>query len=102
MNFEKNQTSKQIDSYLSNSYKYGFITDIKEDRIQNGLNRKIIKKISSIKNEPKWLLDWRLKAFMHWEKMNEPKWSNLKYPKIDFQSMCYYSAPKKKKKPKIN
>ena len=89
---------KKIENITSSKYKYGFITDIKEDRIPNGLNREIIEKISSIKNEPKWLLDWRLKAFSHWEKMNEPKWSNLKYPKIDFQDLCYYSAPKKKKK----
>ena len=88
---------KKIENITSSKYKYGFITDIKEDRIPNGLNREIIEKISSIKNEPKWLLDWRLKAFSHWEKMKEPKWSNLKYPKIDFQDLCYYSAPKKKK-----
>jgi len=89
---------KKIENITSSKYKYGFITDIKEDRIPNGLNREIIEKISSIKNEPKWLLDWRLKAFSHWEKMKEPKWSTLKYPKIDFQDLCYYSAPKKKKK----
>ena len=89
---------KKIENITSSKYKYGFITDIKEDRIPNGLNRDIIEKISSIKNEPKWLLDWRLKAFSHWEKMKEPKWPNLKYPKIDFQDLCYYSAPKKKKK----
>ena len=88
---------KKIEDITSSEYKYGFITNIKEDRVPNGLNKGTIKKISDIKNEPKWLLDWRLKAFMHWENMNEPKWSNLKYPKIDFQGMCYYSAPKKKK-----
>jgi len=88
---------KKIENITSSKYKYGFITDIKEDRIPNGLNREIIEKISSIKNEPKWLLNWRLKAFSHWEKMKEPKWPNLKYPKIDFQDLCYYSAPKKKK-----
>ena len=90
--------SKTISEITSADYKYGFITNIKEDRIPNGLNKDIIATISKIKNEPKWLLDWRLKAFNHWEKMKEPKWSNLKYPKIDFQDLCYYSAPKKKKK----
>ena len=89
---------KKITEIASSDYKYGFITNIEETRIQNGLNEKIISKISSIKNEPKWLLDWRLKAYKNWLKMKEPKWSSLKYPKINFQDLCYYSAPKQKKK----
>ena len=88
---------KKIENITSSKYKYGFVTKIKEDRVPNGLNRSIVKKISAIKDEPKWLLDWRLKAFSHWKNMNEPKWASLKYPKIDFQNLCYYSAPKKKK-----
>ena len=88
---------KEILDITSADYKYGFTTDIKEDRISKGLNKNTVIKISNIKKEPKWLLDWRLKAFERWTKMNEPKWSNLKYPKIDFQDICYYSAPKKKK-----
>ena len=78
-------------------YKYGFITDIKENRIPNGLNEEVVKKISSIKKEPKWLLNWRLKAYKRWLEMKEPDWSNLKYPKIKYNDICYYSAPKKKK-----
>jgi len=89
---------KKIEKITSSKYKYGFITKIKEDRVPNGLNRNIVKTISKIKNEPQWLLDWRLKAFSHWEKMKEPKWQNLNYPEIDFQDLCYYSAPKEKKK----
>ena len=89
---------KKIQEITSSEYKYGFKTKVKEYRIPNGLNERIIKKISSIKKEPKWLLEWRLKGYKHWLKMKEPKWSNLKYPKIDFQDLCYYSAPKKKKK----
>tara|TARA_B100001996_G_C18633611_1_gene582773 strand:+ start:69 stop:1514 length:1446 start_codon:yes stop_codon:yes gene_type:complete len=89
---------KKIQEITSSEYKYGFKTKVEEDRIPNGLNEKIIKKISSIKKEPKWLLEWRLKGYKHWLKMKEPKWSNLKYPEIDFQDLCYYSAPKKKKK----
>ena len=89
---------KKIQAITSSEYKYGFKTNIKEDRIPNGLNEGVVRKISSIKNEPKWLLDWRLKGFSHWLKMKEPKWPNLKYPDIDFQNLCYYSAPKKKKK----
>ena len=91
------KTAKEILDITSSEYKYGFTTDIKEERIPNGLNTDTVIKISKIKNEPKWLLDWRLKAFEHWLKMSEPEWSNLKYPKIDFQDICYYSAPKKKK-----
>jgi len=88
---------KKIKEITSSDYKYGFVTNIEETRIQNGLNEEIISKISSIKNEPKWLLNWRLKAYKNWLKMKEPKWSSLKYPKINFQDLCYYSAPKKKK-----
>ena len=87
---------KEILDLTTSEYKYGFTTDIKEDRIPNGLNEDTVIKISAIKNEPKWLLDWRLKAFKKWLRMKEPKWSNLNYPKIDFQNICYYSAPKKK------
>ena len=90
------KTIKQIEKITSSEYKYGFTTNIKEDRIPNGLNENTVRIISKIKKEPKWLLDWRLKAFNAWEKMKEPKWSNLKYPKIDFQKICYYSAPKKR------
>ena len=88
---------KQIEKITSSEYKYGFTTNIKEDRIPPGLNENVIKKISAIKKEPKWLLDWRIRAYNRWLKMEEPKWHNLKYPKINFQEICYYSAPKKKK-----
>ena len=91
------KTSKQLKEITSSEYKYGFTTDIKEDRIPNGLNEGTIRTISNIKKEPKWLLDWRLKAYKQWLKMKEPQWSNLKYPEINFQNLCYYSAPKKKK-----
>jgi len=89
-------TIQKINDLKNSDYKYGFITDIKEDRIPNGLNENVIKTISKIKNEPKWLLDWRLKAYKKWLKMKEPKWQKLNYPKIDFQNICYYSSPKKK------
>ena len=91
-------TKQQIEDITSSEYQYGFTTKIKEERIPNGLNEEIIKTISAIKNEPDWLLEWRLKAYNRWLKMSEPKWSNLEYPKIDFQDLCYYSAPKQKKK----
>ena len=93
-----NNTNKKIKDIVSSDYKHGFVTNIEEERLPNGLNSKIITQISNIKKEPKWLLEWRLKAYNHWLKMNNPMWSNLKYPKIDFQNLCYYSAPKKTKK----
>ena len=93
-----NENLKKIKKIASNSdYKYGFSTNIEEQRIPPGLNEKTIKLISEIKKEPKWLLEWRLKAYKKFLKLKEPKWSNLKYPKIDYNEICYYSAPKKKK-----
>jgi len=91
------QTKKQLSDISNSEYKYGFKTDIDEFRLPNGLNENIIKSISKIKDEPKWLLDFRLKAYSKWEKMKEPNWQNLNYPKIDFNDICYYSSPKKKK-----
>ncbi len=79
-----------------NTYKYGFVTDIESDRAPNGLNAEIVKFISEKKEEPQWLLDFRLKALKQWEKMVEPKWAHVHYPPVDFQAISYYSAPKKK------
>jgi Fe-S cluster assembly protein SufB len=91
------QTKKQLSDISNSEYKYGFKTDIDEFRLPNGLNENIIKSISKIKDEPKWLLDFRLKAYSKWGEMKEPNWQNLNYPKIDFNDICYYSSPKKKK-----
>lgn len=82
-----------MDNY---EYKYGFTTDIESDNVGKGLNENIIRLISAKKEEPEWMLEYRLKAFRHWLTMVEPEWAHLKYPKIDFQDICYYSAPKKK------
>ena len=82
-------------------YKYGFSTDIENIRAPKGLNEKIINFISKIKKEPKWMLDFRLKAFERFKKLKEPNWQKPKYPKIDYQDLYYYSAPKSMKdKPK--
>lgn len=81
---------------LNNDYKYGFFTDIETEEFPKGLNENIVRMISAKKNEPEWLLDYRLKAFRHWEKMPLPKWAKLKIPDIDYQDLYYYSAPKKK------
>jgi Fe-S cluster assembly protein SufB len=78
-------------------YKYGFVTEIDEDKVPPGLSEDTIRLISQKKGEPEWLLDWRLKAYRHWLTIVEPRWPNVKYPPIDFQSIVYYSAPKPKK-----
>jgi Fe-S cluster assembly protein SufB len=91
-------TEKELKEELDNkSYEFGFVTDIESEKAPVGLNKDIIKLISSKKNEPKWLLDYRLEAFRVWQKMTEPNWANVKYEKPDFQNISYYAAPKKKK-----
>ncbi len=86
-----------IEELANKEYKYGFVTDIDADVAPRGLNKDIIRFISRKKNEPDWLLEWRLKAFRHWLTMEEPTWPNVHYPKIDYQDIIYYSAPKQKK-----
>ena len=86
-----------IDSNLEKDYEYGFITDIESETIPPGLNEDVIRTISKKKEEPQWLLDWRLKAYRHWLKKEEPKWANIGYPDIDYQLISYFSEPKKKK-----
>jgi Fe-S cluster assembly protein SufB len=90
--------SSTIEQIASQEYKYGFITDIEADQAPPGLNEGIIRLISAKKNEPEWMLDFRLKAFRHWLTMKEPTWANIKYGPIDYQATSYYSAPKQKKK----
>ena len=77
-------------------YQWGFVTDIETDLAPKGLNEDIVRLISSKKGEPEWMLEWRLKAFRHWEKLECPTWPHVKYPPINFQDISYYSAPKKK------
>jgi Fe-S cluster assembly protein SufB len=88
---------KQIDV---DKYKYGFFTDIESVTAPKGLNEEVVRFISSKKGEPDWLRDWRLEAFRRWQTMQEPKWANVQYPKIDFQELYYYSAPKSTEGPK--
>lgn len=80
----------------SREYEYGFVTDIESDTLPKGLNEEIVREISKRKNEPDWMLEWRLEAFRIWQKMEEPEWANVQYKKPDFQDISYYSAPKKK------
>ena len=91
---DKNQII--IDKTLDQEYKYGFSTDIEQYKFSPGLDENVIKKLSEIKEEPQWLLDWRLKAYKNWQKMTEPKWANITYDPIDYQSLSYYAAPKRK------
>lgn len=83
---------------MKKEYRYGFETDIEVEAFPKGLSEDIVRKISCIKNEPEFVLEFRLKAYRHWLKMTEPTWALLKYPKINFQDLKYYSAPKKKEK----
>ena len=89
-----------IEALANKEYKYGFVTEIDADAAPRGLNEDIIRLISSKKNEPEWLLQWRLKAYRYWLTMKEPTWPNVKYPPIDYQQIIYYSAPKQKAGPK--
>jgi len=91
------ETIEQV-NLATSKYKYGFSTDLEVDKAPKGLDENIIKLISSKKNEPKWMLDWRLKAFEIWKKMKEPEWAKVNYPKIDYQDIYYYSAPKNTEK----
>ena len=89
--------SSVLQNLVNQPYKHGFVTDIESDVAPKGLNEDTIRLISSKKNEPAWLLDFRLKAYAQWLTMEEPKWPNVHYPKIDFQAISYYSAPKPNK-----
>ena len=90
--------SAALQNLVNQPYKHGFVTDIESDVAPRGLSEDTIRMISAKKNEPEWLLEFRLKAFQQWLKMTEPTWPNVKYPKIDFQSISYYAAPKQKPK----
>ncbi|MEO8157633.1 MAG: Fe-S cluster assembly protein SufB [Betaproteobacteria bacterium] len=90
--------SAVIQNLVNQPYKHGFVTDIESDVVAKGLSEDVIRLISHKKGEPPWLLEFRLKAYRHWLTMTEPTWPNVKYPKIDFQGISYYSAPKAKKK----
>lgn len=88
-----------LDEVTTGDYKYGFVTDIDTEIIPIGLNEEVVRLISSKKNEPQWLLDFRLKAFRHWQTLEMPQWAHLNIPHIDYQSISYYAAPKKKEGP---
>ena len=96
-------TAKTVEAAVNREYEWGFVTDIEADAIAPGLNEDIIRLISSKKNEPEFMLEWRLRAYRHWVKMDkgagEPRWANVTHPPIDYQSIVYYSAPKQNTAP---
>ena len=93
--------SEQIEQALSKQYEAGFYSEIESDTFENGLDESIIRRISAMKNEPEWMLEWRLKAYHSWLEMEEPDWAHVDYPKVDYQAISYYSSPKSMKdKPK--
>ncbi len=89
------ETIEQVRALDVDKYKYGFTTDIESDLAPKGLNEDIVRFISAKKNEPEWLTEWRLKAYRRWTGMTEPSWARVKYPKIDYQDLHYYAAPKR-------
>ncbi len=92
--------SIDLEKLAEQEYKYGFVTEVEQEIAPKGLDENIIKMISSKKNEPEWMLKWRLQAYELWKKMKEPKWAFLRYPKIDFNNISYYAAPKSNPRPK--
>jgi Fe-S cluster assembly protein SufB len=96
-------TAKTVEAAVNREYEWGFVTDIEADALAPGLNEDIIRLISSKKNEPEFMLEWRLRAYRHWVKMDkgagEPRWANVTHPPIDYQSIVYYSAPKRNTAP---
>ena len=94
------QDQDVIRDLAQQEYKWGFVTDVDEERIPKGLSEDVVRLISAKKNEPEFMLQWRLKAYRHWASLEqagaEPRWANIKFPQIDYQDMTYYSAPKMK------
>jgi len=99
MKKKKNDKNKIINEVTDSEYKYGFTSDIETETLRRGLNEEVIRLISTKKEEPEWLLDFRLKAFRHWQTMQMPDWAHLSIPPIDYQNIIYYAAPKRKTAP---
>ena len=93
-------TVRQVEEVTGRAYKHGFVTEIDMDMAPKGLDETTIRFISAKKEEPEWLLEWRLKAFQQWQQMKEPNWAKVGYPPIDYQDLYYYAAPTQK--PKLN
>ncbi|MDY7091935.1 MAG: Fe-S cluster assembly protein SufB [Acidobacteriota bacterium] len=87
-------STQMLEKMAEQDYEFGFVTDIEQDTFPPGLNEDVIRALSAKKQEPQWMLEWRLKAFRHWQKMTEPEWANVDYEPVDYQAISYYSAPK--------
>ncbi len=94
------ETVERVEGLAADRYKYGFVTDIEMETAPKGLSEDIVRFISAKKEEPEWLLEWRLKAYRQWLEMREPNWAKVGYPPIDYQDLYYYAAPKTKERPK--
>ncbi|HOZ31017.1 MAG TPA: Fe-S cluster assembly protein SufB, partial [Bacteroidales bacterium] len=94
----KEDQDKVLKDVTESEYKYGFVTEIEADEIPKGLNEETVRLISKKKNEPEWLLEFRLKAFAKWKTMTMPTWAHLEIPEIKYQDIIYYSAPKQQAK----
>lgn len=97
-----NQEKEILHGAVNEEYKYGFVTDIDTNVIPKGLNEDVVRQISALKNEPEWLLEFRLKAYRHWKTLKQPAWGQLHLPDIDYQDISYYAAPRKKKEGEID
>src|SRR3990167_9772810 len=86
--------NQELHDIVNKHYPYGFVTEVESNTVPTGLNEDIIRLISAKKNEPDFMLKWRLQAFAYWQTMTPPEWAHLRFPPIDFQSIVYYSAPK--------
>ncbi len=93
-------TTETLENLIHKEYKPGFVTDLESDTFPPGLNEDVVRAISAKKNEPEFMLQWRLAAYRHWLTMTEPTWAYVKYEQVDYQSISYYSAPKVKEGPK--
>ncbi|MDH3589841.1 MAG: Fe-S cluster assembly protein SufB, partial [Gammaproteobacteria bacterium] len=87
-------SNREIEQLVSRQYKHGFVTDIASETLPPGIDEDVIRHISRIKNEPEFMLQWRLRAYRHWLTMQEPDWAQLNIAPIDYQAISYYSAPK--------
>ncbi len=88
------ETVDRVRAIEVDAYKYGFVTDIESDKAPKGLNEDTVRFISAKKDEPEWLLTWRLEAYRRWLTMETPRWARVEYPEIDFQDLYYYASPK--------
>jgi Fe-S cluster assembly protein SufB len=89
-------STSTIEQFAAQEYKFGFVTDVEQDTFPPGLTEETVRRISAKKEEPEWMLEWRLRSFRHWLTMEEPRWANIHYPPIDYQAASYYAEPRKK------